>query len=132
MIDDLKFYSLSELMEYARSLPRLWGPWRLDRENLQLVFIDQGEWIYDVDLERCTDSEGMLDWIMQVNGKSWAEDDRSVVAGLVDALDDVLHPQANMCSGGVGKAITKEKLVELVEKAAAAWPERLIESEGAK
>lgn len=38
-----------------------------------------------------------LDWICQVAGKRWADD---ILARLVRALDDVLRPQARLCSFG--------------------------------
>jgi len=36
---------------------------------------------YEVDLEQCLDGAQVLDWILQVAGKQWADD--ATVAGLV-------------------------------------------------
>jgi hypothetical protein len=58
---------------------------------------------YEVDVERIRCSSGMLDWIFQINGKSWA--DARVVKDLVNAFDDIFHPQANLCSGGCSGGI---------------------------
>ena len=41
----------------------------------------------------------MLDWIFQVRGKSWCAPD--VMAGLLEALDEIFDPQSGMCRGGV-------------------------------
>lgn len=78
---------------------RFYGPWRFQALNLTLELDLDGNWIYEIDLEKCTTSASCLDWIMQINGKSWA--DAAVVAGLVEALDELLHPQATLCSSGV-------------------------------
>jgi hypothetical protein len=64
------------------------------------------------DVERFTSSAAVLDAIMQVAGKSWADDAR--LAGLVHALDDILHPQANLCSGGGDKRITRTQIKALM------------------
>ena len=41
---------------------------------------------YEIDLDTCTTSPEVLDWIMQVDGKVWATP--TVLAGLVRALND--------------------------------------------
>ncbi len=110
------------LREYA--LPALyhgrrWGTWSLDAERLCLVHqgkpVDRGDGSgvtegvpryvaiigkYEVDLERIGDSASVLDWIFQVAGKTWAS--ARVTKDLLNALDDVIHPQANLCSGACG------------------------------
>ena len=40
----------------------------------------------------------MLDWIFQVNMKSWAT--REDVGYLIEALNDIFNPQSTLCSGG--------------------------------
>jgi hypothetical protein len=109
--------------------PETWGPWHLDPDNLVL-------WIghvrhpdvsaYEVDLERCLTSAAVLDWICQVAGKSWADD--AVTAGVVRALDDVLHPQRRLCSfaigAGKGRQLDLEDVAELVADAERRWPRR--------
>ena len=75
-----------------------WAPWQLDAKDRSLCEPDG----YYVDLEDCTTSAHLLDWIFQVARKSWADD--RAIAGLVRALDDVLHPQAHLCSSGVSRS----------------------------
>lgn len=88
---------------------------------------------YEVDLYRCTSSAEVLDWIIQIAGKEWASaehggddsehnpdgwTDDAILAGLVRALDDVLHPQAHLCSFGTSKRLGRRRIVELVAQAA--------------
>lgn len=54
---------------------------------------------YYIELERCGTSAQVLDWIVQISKKTWADD--KCVANLVRILDDVLDLQANYCSFGV-------------------------------
>jgi hypothetical protein len=98
---------------------RRWGTWMLDVERLCLVHqghpVDRGDGSgitkgvpryvafigsYEIDLERIADSASALDWIFQVAGKTWAN--ARVTKDLLNALDDVIHPQANLCSGACG------------------------------
>lgn len=72
-----------------------WGPWHLDEKNLQLVHKDG----YEVSLPSCGHSAAILDWIFQVQSKTWG--DAETLKGLLDALDAILMPQANYCSGGI-------------------------------
>lgn len=53
---------------------------------------------YEIDIERIDRSSEMVDWIFQLNGKGWAS--TKDVADLIAALEDIFHPQANLCSGG--------------------------------
>jgi hypothetical protein len=57
------------------------------------------DWVYWIDLREITTSAGMLDWIFQIAGKTWGTPE--VVAGLVQAFQDLLHPQSTLCSFGV-------------------------------
>ncbi len=78
-----------------------WGNWELNLQNMSIEYFEDGEWLYGVDLEECRTSAEILDWIFQVHTKAWITDkDRG---DLLRALKDVLHPQANFCSGGQSK-----------------------------
>jgi hypothetical protein len=87
--------------------PRNWGPWQLDAEVRVLRSKH-----YEVDLDRCTTSAEVLDHICQVVDKTWADD--AIVAGLVRALNDVLKPQANLCSFGGSTELSPERIGTLV------------------
>lgn len=101
--------------------PERWGPWRLEPSVavLFMTFDDRFDF-YEVDLERCLSSAQVLDWICQVAGKSWATP--YVVAGLVRALDDVLEPQASLCSWGRSRRLSDRRGLELVQEAAEQFP----------
>ena len=89
---------------------RQWGGWRLQTSNWVLIYEETRNQrrvpIYEIDLERCTTSAALLDWIFQINGKGWGP---KAMADLIDAFDDIFYPQKNLCSacnyGGIGKQI---------------------------
>lgn len=86
-----------------------WGGWTLDRERLVLENKH-----YEVDLERALTGAQLCDWIFQVRQHSWASPE--VIAGLLSAFEDLLHPQANLCSGGENKEISTGQLEKLVQE----------------
>lgn len=94
-----------------------WLGWRLDAHAYTLDLVRDGVDLYQVDLERCTTSARVLDWIAQVRGKAWA--DVGALAGLVRALDDVIDLQATLCSFGEDSPRTPAVLRSLVDSLAA-------------
>lgn len=105
-------YNGGELLDSV-SPPSEWGPWRLDTGSYVLYALRP--YRYEVDLEKCLTSAGVLDCIMQIAGKAWADDE--LLAGLIRALDDVLNPQSNLCPGGTSKRITRARTRELARDA---------------
>lgn len=103
----------SEIPPEGRGKPRHeWGPWHIDRD-VYVLWTDAPGYRYEVDLELCTTSAQVLDWICQVAGKQW--DDRGhIIAGLITALDDVLSPQARLCPGGRPKQLSRTAIRKLV------------------
>lgn len=89
-----------------------WGPWRLDAELRVLYPISP--YRYEIDLDTCTSSADVLDWICQIAGKDWADD--ATLAGLVRALNDVLYPQAHLCSSGRSKRMTQRQIIAQVAR----------------
>lgn len=87
-----------------------WGPWQLDRTT-RVLYTDR----YEVDLDDCRTSAQVLDWICQVAGKEWGGD--VTLAGLVRALNDVLTPQATLCSFGQSRQLTRSQIAEHVRQA---------------
>ena len=61
-----------------------WGRWEYNSSNLTLVFKSPEGWEYEVDLEQCNSSSGILDWILQLSQKMWTtpEDIGNLVLGL--------------------------------------------------
>jgi len=88
--------------------PGEWGPWSLVRSNYTLIHHN-----YEIDLETCTSSAEVLDWIAQIAGKRWADD--STIAHLVRALDDLLYLQSNLCPCGADKRLTSKQIRDRVD-----------------
>ncbi|HXM95761.1 MAG TPA: hypothetical protein VOA64_16165 [Candidatus Dormibacteraeota bacterium] len=100
---------------------RRWGSWTFDLERLCLVhdaepvtrregYLDEyvaflGD--YEVDVELIRQSSQVLDWIFQIRGKGWATS--RVMRDLIEAFDDILKPQANLCGNGFNKVIQNPK-----------------------
>jgi hypothetical protein len=82
-----------------------WGKWELDAKRLVLVFDGH----YEIDLEMIISSAGMLDWIYQINGKTWAE--RKDIGDLVQAFEDLFHPQGTLCSMGIDKKLNASEFL---------------------
>jgi hypothetical protein len=70
------------------------GRWTINQSRLTLAH-DEG---YEIDLEEMTCSAEMLDWIFQINAKAWATIDD--LGQLVKALNEIFHPQRNLCGFG--------------------------------
>src|SRR5262249_11814634 len=75
------------------------GGWTYDPERLVVTYRVTTSYVYEVDLEQCTTSAEMLDWIFQVAKKTWARGE--VVRDLVKILNKLLRPQGTLCSFGV-------------------------------
>jgi hypothetical protein len=90
--------------ELKRS-PR-WGEWRLNAKALTLTHSQTN---YEISLDEMTDSAQILDWVFQIQAKAWATPD--TVSSLLDALADLLDPQANYCSGGVGRSCNPREAI---------------------
>lgn len=72
---------------------------------------------YPIPLERCLSAPEVLDWIMQVAGKSWANE--RLISDLVLTLRFYLQPQATLCSFGVDTGpIPLERAAQLAEELA--------------
>jgi hypothetical protein len=69
-----------------------WGDWVFDLGPLTLTHEVMG---YQIDLARARSSAAILDWVVQVLGKGWA--DAATVCDLLRAFDDLLQPQVNDC-----------------------------------
>ena len=109
----MKYLDLNALL--ANGPPgRDWGPWALE-PDLRVLVIHTGRtggYRYEIDLDGCTSSAAVLDWICQIANKAWCDDE--TLAGLVRAFLDILHPQRLLCSRGADKRLTLERIVELV------------------
>jgi len=108
MTDEIRALSVSEIRESERlrlekCLAEGWGPWKYDPKDHTLEHQRTGYWIA---LSDVTTSAHMLDWIFQLHGKTWGREDQTVLH-LLDAFNDLFHPQATLCSWGKEKGPIK-------------------------
>ena len=75
-----------------------WGSWELQEEHLLLVHPH-----YEISLSEMTSSARMLDWIFQIQEKTWAT--APVMKDLLTALDEIFYPQSSLCGGGVDRTL---------------------------
>ena len=80
----------------------IWGNWRLDSGSLELVHAADE---YPIDLERMNSAAQMLDWIFRINKKPREVYPAQDLADLLQALQDILDPQANLSGGGASKRL---------------------------
>jgi hypothetical protein len=96
----IKVYTLRELSEQAEKqrLDRLQnglrdGEFRVyfQKSNLTIQIERNGKncGVY-IDLERCTNSDELLDWIFYIHGKEWGYSG-GVIAAILTILDDACH-----------------------------------------
>ncbi len=73
--------------------------WTFDRQRLVIThaFMES----YEVDVEQMSTSAEMLDWIFQLQGKTWVTE--KDMGALIFMLRHIVHPQEHLCSGGVEK-----------------------------
>ena len=102
-----------------------WGGWELDAEIGALFLpLDPANpgWNGDrywVGLQECVTSSELLDKIMQIASKPWADD--HVLGGLLRAVDDVLDPQSTLCSGGQSHRLALQEIRNRIAEVAS-WP----------
>jgi hypothetical protein len=100
-----------------------WGGWRLDPQAATLEHAQSEYWI---ELTDCTDPAQVLDWIAQSIYKQRIDD--AALAGLVRALDDILHLQATLCPQGDAKTLTVEEIQNRIAQVASTAPQSYLVS----
>lgn len=93
---------------------RIWGRWVYHPDPFVLRLAEDTQDEYEVDLDHCTTSAEMLDWIIQVASKTGvtAED----LGHLVGALNYLFRPQAYLCSGGQDRQIDPRATVQQAQR----------------
>ena len=117
-IDNAFTIRYTSLMRHSIKNPRRWGHWHLLRDTWVLRYVDP-KWdahFYEVDLERIHTSASMLDWIFQVRGLIFVSS--KDLGDLIEALNWIFHPQAELCGGCLGSIRHGNiiKPLELLEK----------------
>ena len=67
-----RFYMLNGTIpqDPKEKQPLRCGDWYFDAKILTLEYVN-GRWNYQIDLEECTTPAELLDWLFQIQGKSW-------------------------------------------------------------
>jgi len=78
--------------------PIAFGDWIYDPSNLTLRYREKTPDAYEIDLEICTTSAEVLDWIFQVRSKMHVGPIE--ISDLLRALKAIIDPQATLCSWG--------------------------------
>ena len=89
--------------------------WCYDADRLVLVHKRTHTYAYEVDVEGCNTATAALDWIAQVAGKTWAQDEPACIGELVIAMNILLGFQQRLCgfgmSGRDGQRINARKVL---------------------
>jgi len=81
------------------------GQWKHNHTDHTLNF---GRGLYTIDLLMIHSSAELLDWIFQINQKTWAT--AIVMQDLLNAFDEIFDPQANLCPCGEDRRLPKSYL----------------------
>ena len=91
--------------------------WTVNAENLTLYWPRYG---YEIDLEKCSDSAQILDWIFHLLRKSWMTEESMIELLLL--IKSILDPQRNFCSFGVEQGpLPSAKLQSLLRENINRW-----------
>lgn len=93
------------------SLPVKWLVY-IAHDSLTIQIVDDNNWCthYEIDLEECTDSARVLDYIFQIQSKTWCTPE--LIALVLDTLNSACiqyfgqPAQGVFCSMGIGRKIT--------------------------
>ncbi len=103
---------MAQIMDFLNAPRKRSKNWKLNERENTLTCKH-----YEIYLDRCTTSAGVLDWIFQVKTKTWATPE--VLHDLILALDDYLHVQGNYCSFWEDQGVkTKDEVRGMVRKSA--------------
>src|SRR4051812_35113732 len=97
---ELRVMTLKKLEKEAnrREAPlrkkRRWGKWSLNTTSWALTHRESG---YELDLKTMGTSSSMMTWIFQVS-KMRTAFSREDLGYLIEALDDIFDPTADLCS----------------------------------
>jgi len=89
-----------------------WGRWSLQRDNWTLVYQEED---YAIDLEDCNTSAELLDWILQIERKSWATPQSSLTFCMPSATFSI-HRQTSAAAASANLDVAR-------------WPAHRIEPE---
>ena len=83
------------------------GVWEFDPDVIVIRHRTEG---YEIDLETFVNSAEILDWIAQLDGKTWVSS--TDLGDLVRLMNDLLPFQPNFCGGGVDRRADPVAILE--------------------
>jgi hypothetical protein len=104
----------AELLRWDQPVPNdgdTWGNWQYNAKAMVLTYLPND---YQIDLEECTTSAQTLDRIIQLCKKTWMS--ITDIGNMIQALNDLLDPQANLCSSGQDKEFDATKHLKNLRK----------------
>jgi hypothetical protein len=93
--------TLTDFLNFKQPLPAhgdTWGNWQYNAKTMVLTHRPEN---YGIDLEECTSSAELSDKIFQLCNKVWMNP--TEIGHMIQALNDLLRPQATLCSFGQDK-----------------------------
>lgn len=95
-----------------------WRGWHIEKGEYPVLRHEtalSGEYV--IDLLKLNTSAEVLDTIIQLHGRAGFEYWDEILVGLVRALNDIFHYQANLCSSGRSKRLSQWKIRALIDAA---------------
>lgn len=89
----------------------IFGKWEYNRVAFTLTHLAED---YEIDLDEVTNSAELLDWLCQVQGKSWCT--KKDLWTLFEAFDYLFKPQQNLCPFGRGYYIDPRQVAGVPSK----------------
>ncbi len=86
-----------------------WGNWTLNTTNACLEYSDPalGSMIYQVPVDEMTTSAEILDWVFQIEEKTWANS--AVIGDFVTAVAEILG--RGVAGGGIDRPIDPKSIL---------------------
>ena len=74
----MEFLSSRQLLEQfdeelIRHIDEGWGHWHYSQRNNTLQFVEDGRWLYEVDMDLCVTDEQFASWVRQIAGKAFID-----------------------------------------------------------
>lgn len=105
-LGELEVWTCSDIDAWVRTIPYpahgdRWGDWRFNAHSLTLEYAPNDCWRSEIDLEQLQTPALLADALFQKSAKNMFTS--ADLGNLMLAIQDLIHPQANLCSWGRSK-----------------------------
>ena len=90
--------------------------WKFDKERISISYTVNPIYIYEIPLNRCNSSSEILDWVLQLNEKTWVKNDPKVLIGFLDILEELSFKYYNDNLQGVVCPFGKSLIINWSEE----------------